>query len=220
MNKFISAIFLAMSLSNYSLANIDIDKVKVTSNGEIAFSFKLPYDYKQFNLSSIGDHIKSGFKIITNDNYYTVIVKHKETIYKCSNTIKNEKLKLMAISPYNNDNLEQIIEYKPCYNEVKTSFETEHPYKNNTNITKTIPALCNANSNKECKDKVAYIYGESEKNYDFITISQNGKVLGKYSGQINKMIEIDKYLPITITFKSDYSITKSGISVLIEDIQY
>ena len=93
------------------------------------------------------------------------------------------------------------------------AFETEHPYKNNTNVTKVLPALCSLG--KACVKSIQYanITGKTEKNYDTITISQRGKLLGTYSGQINAIVPLDSYAPTKITFKSDSSVTDKGVVV-------
>ena len=87
---------------------------------------------------------------------------------------------------------------------------TTGAYANNMNVERTL-TITGAN-----KLSVT-IVGETEKYYDFITILNSSNHIEKrMSGKINKSF-IVLGNSVTIKFKSDYSITKSGITITIKD---
>jgi len=227
MKKIIQAGLLVSGLASSLVASQATDlirhgEVKVSQKGDIELNFISPYENPIINIESLHDNIKGNFSISLVDaeqDKYKITLKHKGNVQSCNNKImlEDETLRL-HISPNESSTqfADATIIYKPCYEDGNTNkyhFETAHPYKNNTNITKTLPPLCP--SGRMCPQVIqyAYIKGETEKNYDFITISQDGKELGKFSGKIDKSIPISSNLPTDVTFTSDYSITKSGITV-------
>ena len=87
---------------------------------------------------------------------------------------------------------------------------TTGQYSNNANISKTL-------SIPSAEMITVKISGTTEKNYDFITIKdQNDNQVGKFSGLINETLQVESSA-ITATLTSDYSVTKSGVTVTIED---
>ena len=145
---------------------------------------------------------------------YLVKVRHNEGCKE--KKIYNETIVLRAIRTQDNISNNSIsipVEFDCTEEKSPYDFETAHPYANNTNITKIIPPLCPKGSICIAAIQSAYIVGETERNYDFISISQNGIELGKFSGVINAKVELDSRVPIEITFTSDASITKKGVTV-------
>ena len=85
---------------------------------------------------------------------------------------------------------------------------TTGTYSNNTNISKTLTI-------PDATTLIVTLIGETEQNYDFITIKdKNGNVVKKLSGSINETFEVSGDV-ITANLKSDYSVTKSGVTVSI-----
>ena len=86
---------------------------------------------------------------------------------------------------------------------------TTGAYTNNVNISQTLTI-------PDAKELIVNISGETEKNYDFIVIKDsNGNALKRLSGKINESFIVSGSF-ITANLKSDYSITKSGVTVSIE----
>ena len=151
---------------------------------------------------------------VSDNGKYVLHIRHNK---KCEEKIVyNETVILSAkkpISTYAKNSISIPVEFD-CRDKVSPrDFETEHPYKNNTNVTKVLPALCSLG--KACVKSIQYanITGKTEKNYDTITISQRGKLLGTYSGQINAKVPLNSYATTVITFKSDSSVTDKGVVV-------
>jgi len=107
-------------------------------------------------------------------------------------------------------NLLGLLTLLPIITLADTAWTTGH-YSNNANISKKL-SIASAEALK------IKIVGTTEKNYDFITIKdENGNSLGKFSGTINKVIETGGS-SIVATLTSDYSVTKSGVTVTIEKL--
>ena len=154
---------------------------------------------------------------VSNNGKYVLHVRHNK---KCEQKIVyNETivLRASAIKPihttYEHNAISIPVEFD-CRKKVSPpDFETEHPYKNNTNITKVLPPLCPAGAVCIQAEQYAYITGKTEKGYDKITISQNGTELGTFSGKINEKINLDTSASTKITFRSDSSVTDKGVTV-------
>ena len=83
-------------------------------------------------------------------------------------------------------------------------------YSNNVNISKTL-------SIKSAETLEVKILGITERNYDFITLKdKDGKQIGRFSGAMNETLSVDGS-SVTATLTSDGSVTKSGVSITIED---
>lgn len=151
---------------------------------------------------------------VSNNGKYVLKVRHNK---KCEEKIVyNETIVLSAKKPTDTreNNAISIPVKFDCRDKVSPyHFETEHPYKNNTNVTKVLPPLCPAGAMCIKAVQFANITGKTEKNYDKITISQNGTVLGTFSGEINEKIPLDSYASTKITFRSDSSVTDKGVVV-------
>jgi len=151
---------------------------------------------------------------VSDNGNYVLHVRHNK---KCEEKkVYNETIVLSAKKPIDtkeNNAISIPVKFDCKDNVSPYHFETEHPYKNNTNVTKVLPPLCP--TGKACIKSIQFanITGKTEKNYDKITISQKGKLLGTFSGQINEKVPLDSYAPTKITFKSDSSVTDKGVVV-------
>ncbi len=86
---------------------------------------------------------------------------------------------------------------------------TSGPYSNNTNIYKVLEIL-------SATSLVVTVSGETEPNYDFITIyNEDNQEVFRHSGSINSTFTVPGY-KITAHFTSDVSVTKSGVTVTIK----
>jgi len=151
---------------------------------------------------------------VSDNGKYVLHVRHNK---KCEEKIVyNETVILSAkkpISTYAKNSISIPVEFD-CRDKVSPrDFETEHPYKNNTNVTKVLPPLCPAGAMCIQAEQYAYITGKTEKGFDKITISQNGTVLGTFSGEINEKINLDTSASTKINFRSDSSVTDKGVVV-------
>jgi len=62
------------------------------------------------------------------------------------------------------------------------------------------------------------VIGETEEEYDFINIYSNGKQVKRLSGVMNESFIVNSS-SIRVTFRSDESITKGGVSVIIDKVR-
>jgi len=90
----------------------------------------------------------------------------------------------------------------------KTSW-TSGSYANNVNISETL-------SVQGATELTVKINGETEANYDFITIfDHNGEEVAKYSGKMNKTLTVPGS-SIRVQLTSDVSVSKTGVTVEVE----
>jgi len=149
-----------------------------------------------------------------NEGKYVVKVRHSEDCKE--KKIYHETIILRALRTKDSisNNVVSIPVDFDCRDDTSEfHFETEHPYRNNTNITKVLPPLCSEGSVCTTDIKYAHIIGETEANYDYITISQKGVELGKFSGHIDEKVELDDRAETKIKFQSDYSNIAFGVTV-------
>ena len=100
------------------------------------------------------------------------------------------------------------------YTGQEDSFSTGN-YSNNAHLTERL----SVNGATDTTMYEVNIVGESEGSYDFLSIKDaSGTVIRKVSGVTNTTFDItSKY--IDVEFTSDSSVTKSGLSVLIKELQ-
>ena len=97
----------------------------------------------------------------------------------------------------------------PPAEQILSSQWTSGPYGNNEDISEVL-GVTNAVNLK------VSVQGSTESNYDFIyIIDQNNNELARLSGEINEEIIVNGDR-ITVRLTSDYSITRSGVTVLVE----
>jgi len=187
-----------------------------------------PVTNPKLHINTRSNYHMNGIQLADIDaGIYEVSIHHyckEEKIYNENLTVNVHKghHKDFHISPVV-QNIPFTIDCRPAIKE--NTFETDHPYSNNTNIEKVIRAFPDDTVYIPEKTFVVHIVGETEAGYDFISLYKDDNnvgiidelsLIGKYSGKLDKYITV--YNPkVIVKFTSDYSITKTGVKVDITE---
>ena len=184
------------------------------------------------DISTTNNMLIKGFDTTRSDEgIYTLYVSYKKKLQSCHLKIlrPKENIDFYATTQNHNGRKNFSIEMPNCFDDINNTnkkpkdtnrFETKHPYANNLNIEKTIYSAKTFSSKAlPPVNSVLRIKGETEANYDFVTImSSDGQDLGKYDGIIDEEFDIPNgERGVKIKFESDDIVPKGGVIITIDE---